>query len=179
MNGAPSGDRGAIARVPIELNNYPHLALGVRVTFSWAPFYVPDELGGGALVYQTEQLQRLDEEVSIDVRLTQQNITATGIHHLRNIQGSRQINFHPLPSPFFFRGANNLQVILTRLQDYPEIPNPQQPDNPFRILPRAFVTLVAVSLVDDLVPASAPPSTMDPRRLQAWMEARGLRAPVV
>lgn len=165
-----SGARGAEARIPIQLNNAPTLLLGVRVTFSWEPIVLPPTLiGTPDVIYQDEQYQRLDEECSIEVQFTQQNVTAgTGVHHLRNLQGSRGINYHPLPAPFLARGGNTVTVSLRRLQSYPEFVNPET-EEVLRILPRAYVTLVAVSLVDDLVPQAGPPSTMD---LARWMQTR-------
>lgn len=161
-----TGDRGAEARVSITLNNAPTILLGLRVTMSWEPIVIEQELGPPLIIYQTEEFQRLDEECSVLVQLTQQNITAgTQVHHLRNLQGSRQINYHPFPAPYLARGGNTVDVTLRRLQSYPLIPRGDDP--PAEIRPRAFVTLVAVSLVDSLVPQAGPPSTEDIARYVA------------
>lgn len=158
VDGNASGARGAVAEVLIEVNNYPQIVYGVRVTNS---VEVEQALIDAEPDLFT-QIQDLHAQQKIRIDFAQQNITARPIHQL-TLTGSRGENWHPLPVPYLLRGGNQVRLTLTRTAPYPTF---MVGDIEFPLFPTAEVTLVCGVLVSDVYPAAGPPSSgaLDERR---------------
>jgi hypothetical protein len=116
--GVPSGAVGARAVLSFELNNWPHVAYGIRLVNVYALPSTPDALDLDT--YRTCK-EWLDDDQLVSINLARQNITTnTGVHQ-RTLQGRVGLHWHPFPKPYLFRGANNCSVEVTRLVDYPTI----------------------------------------------------------
>lgn len=63
--------------------------------------------------------ERLDGEQDITVELAQQNVVVRPAAQVL-IQGARWIHLHPFPTPFLFRGGNNIVVNVRRRTAYPD-----------------------------------------------------------
>lgn len=153
-DGARSGLVGAEARVSISIDNYPQAItrISVQHAFVVADAVVIADPG----VYA--QLHAIDEDATIQITATQQDITASATH-LANIQGRGSTVPMPLAAPYYLKGTNQVTVVLRRLIGYPTLG--EQAINPV-----AFVTLVSVSVQSDLAPAGVPPQSVGafPRR---------------
>jgi hypothetical protein len=183
QDGDPSGLRGAVARVEINLNNRPHQVVGIRLrntyprfptpTFLWQPpptdaepDVLPDPLpsGWGNVLSPTLPsaspvcclLEALDDEQLIELELAQQNVIVRDIHQ-RELCGADGIHWHPFPCTYPFRGGNNLRIRAQRLQDYPH----STPGDPLVsvIKPVLHVAVLAWMFVSDEMAAKGPPST--------------------
>lgn len=169
-DGDPSGAVGAVADVPISINNRPHELVGVRVVnvYEQLPLFETIEIivqtdplvierkvqGVAGLGLPLEDLcchlQRLDGDQSLRVELAQQNVVVRDLHQ-RTMTGRDGVHWHPFACSYPFRGGNNVVCRLVRLTSYPEI-----------ITPTVHVTLVGWIWVSDegVEPQPpAPPST--------------------
>lgn len=138
-SGALSGAVGARARAQRELNNFPHLIYGVRLSNVYALNDNPDAT---ALDRYRTAKEWLDGEQEIEIALTQQNVVAQPIVQI-NFTGKNGINWHPFPSPYPVAGGNIFQLTATRLVGYPTLGGEE-------IHPTLRVTLVTVVLRADL-----------------------------
>lgn len=152
-DGLPSGARGAVAEHLIELNNYPHIAYGLRVVNHYALDQAFLNANPGFKAFVEDGGFNEEQRVAID--FAQQNITARPIHQ-RTLTGKGGINWHPFPTPYLLRGGNQVRVTIRRLQNYPQFLVGEELRD---ILPTAEVTLVTGVLVSDRFPAAGPPST--------------------
>jgi len=150
LNGAPSGAQGAEARVVISVNNWPQVAVGIRVCMS----YEIDDAVFAQLPTVYENLSRLDDQCSLEVILAQQNITARPMH-LRLMQGRDGLIYHPLVSQYLWRGGNQITLILRRLVSYPVVFETN-------IIPTAHAALAVVVGVSDMLSGASPGSTGRP-----------------
>jgi hypothetical protein len=143
LNNQRSGAVNARARLSFELNNWPHVAFGLRITNVYP-------LPEGA----DDQLFDVQE---ISFVLAQQNVIADPIHQATLTGGQNGIHWHPFPKPYLFRGANQARMDVVRLTAYPQL---GQED----ILPVCRATLVTAVLVNDELgrTRAAPGSTNRP-----------------
>jgi hypothetical protein len=168
-DGKPSGMRGAVARVEINLNNRPHQVVGIRLRNSYPRFPTPTWLegqlydsapvdpvakvwGGGLCCL----LEALDDEQLIEIELAQQNMIVRDVHQ-RELCGADGKHWHPFPCTYPFRGGNNLKIRAQRIQDYPH----STPDDPLLtvVKPTLYVAVLAWMFVSDEMAAKGPPST--------------------
>lgn len=155
--GTPSGAAGARAEVDIPLNTYPHILWGVRMSNTYNLRTDPD----GLLPVNFRAVDRLglliwDEEQRITIDFAQQNIIAQPLLQALLTGRMNGVHWHPLPSPYLLRGANNVRVEAVRITGYPTLGDAQ---NTFDIIPTIDVGLVTSVLVTDLFPAGPPGST--------------------
>lgn len=153
LNNNPSGAANARARLSFELNNWPHVAFGLRIVNVYG-------LPAGSDADDVQLFRVLkewfDDEQEITFTLAQQNVIADPIHQ-RTMCGAQGVHWHPFPKPYLFRGANIAQMTLTRLTGYPQV-------NDEDILPTVRATLVTAVLVNDAFgrTRAAPGSTGRP-----------------
>ncbi len=155
--GVPGGAAGAIGEVDIPLNTYPHILWSVRLANTYNLRTDPD----GLLPVNFRPIDRLglliwDEEQRVRVIFAQQNIIADPMLQAFITGRMNGIHWHPLPSPYLLRGANNVRVEAVRITGYPTLGDAQ---NQFEIIPTIDVGLVTSVLVTDLFPAGPPGST--------------------
>lgn len=145
LDGEASGAAGAVARIGIQVDNYPQILLRVSVAHEYEidPAYVDTN----PLAYQG--MRELDDAAEITITATQQNITARPVH-LRTWQGRGGWLYQPLSAPYIVGGSNQITVELRRLIAYPSL-------NEVAILPVAYVTAFTVSLQSDLAPGVPRP----------------------
>jgi len=157
VNGQPSGLRGAEARVTFTLANQPHLIFGVVTSntyeltdevYPFFPTYYADMRQGG-----------IDDQQTISISLTQQNVTAQPVSQDR-FSGAAGTVWRPWPAIYFFRGSNQASITARRLVSYPAVP--LGGDTVFRPEPELRATLVCVQLNSDLVANRNPGSTGRP-----------------
>ncbi len=128
-NGAPSGARGAIARVTIEFNLRPNFLTSIRAMNVY-------EIGS-AFEEKIPFLDKLDGFQTMTTELTQSNIVVR--ETLQPLAMGRDgFVWHPLPCPYNWRGGNNITLLFRRLVAYPAL-----------ILPTVHVTLECLQLVND------------------------------
>jgi hypothetical protein len=148
-SGARSGAAGATAKLEKSISNFPHMLFGLRV-ISVYPF--PGTPAQGDEVTYGLMKEWMDDEVTLQMTLAQQNVTAQAIP-VRNLNGKNGINWHPFAVPFPMAGGNNIEILLTRLTSLPDLG-----DAP--TLPEARVTLVAGVFRADM--KTSPPHRVGP-----------------
>lgn len=131
--GDPSGAVGARAELVRELNNFPHIFYGVRIRNVYA---LPDvDL---AAAFAAARL--VDNDQVVEIQLAQQNITAQALLQDELVGGhagvSGGVHWHPFPHPYLMAGGNNVRLVVTRLNGYPDLDE----DNP--VLPVCRAALV-------------------------------------
>ncbi len=117
--GVPSGAIGSIAELTKELSNWPIMFLGLRITNVYPLPATPTELD--LRVYEACK-RGVDDEQTVRVALSQQNITAEATQQL-HITGKSGVYWAPFPVPFGMAGGNNIAVTVQRTTPYPEIDN--------------------------------------------------------
>lgn len=153
LNGERSGALNARARCTFELNNWPHVAFGLRIVNVYA---VPDGFSAEDVPLFNAMKLWMDEDQEVSFTLAQQNVIATPLHQA-TLTGRGGQHWHPFPKPYLFRGANQARVEVTRLTAYPQL---VQED----VLPVCRCTLVTAVLVTDAAgrTRAAPGSTGRP-----------------
>jgi hypothetical protein len=162
LSDARSGAIGAEAKVSIVLDTFPELIYACRFTVSYE---IPPATFG--LAPNFKQFMReggVDDDFTVKVELTQQNITAGTPAHVRNFQGALGTNLHPLPVPYPVRGGNRLEFLARRTSSYPQL---RVDDIILEIQPQLFVSIVAargvLSVADNVTSPAPPPSTGFPQ----------------
>jgi len=153
LNNVQSGAVNARARLSFELNNWPHVAYGVRIVNVYP---LPDGAGADDVQLFRTAKEWLDDDQEMSFTLAQQNVIADPIHQ-RTMMGHEGTHWHPFPKPYLFRGANLAQLTLNRLTAYPQIDGED-------VLPVCRATLVTAVLVNDAFgrTRAAPGSTGRP-----------------
>lgn len=129
-NGEPSGARGATARVTCEINLRPQWLTGIRAL---NVYEVPSVFQNEDIVY----LQHLDGYQTMTTELTVSNIVIReGLQPL--VMGRDGRVWHPLPTPYPWRGGNTITMEFKRLIAYPA-----------GLLPTVHVILEGIQLVDE------------------------------
>lgn len=126
LNGVPSGQEDAIARVNMTLEPFPHWVMGVRVVNVY--------VGGDALTLEDQAnlaLSRVDDLQ--EIRLVVGTYEIFPFAAQETIVGSRK-HWHPFPMRMGIRGGVNVVVEARRIVEYP-----------LNIIPELAVTLVTVS----------------------------------
>lgn len=116
-DGDPSGEVGSIAELTKELSNWPILFLGLRLTNVYALPTTPD---GDALAVYTACKRYVDDEQTVRIALSQQNITAEATLQVQ-LTGKSGVYWAPFPVPFPMAGANDIAITITRVTSYPEM----------------------------------------------------------
>lgn len=130
-NGQPSGARGAVATVTLEVNLRPQWITGIRAN---NVYEVPaGDVGVGTM----ELLDKMDGFQSMTTEQSIQNIIVRDAVQIL-VMGRSQLHWHPLPCPYPWRGGNNITFIFRRLASYPGF-----------VFPTAHVLLEGIQLLDD------------------------------
>jgi hypothetical protein len=158
VDGQRSGAIGAEAKATLSLDTFPELLYAVRFTTSYE---LPPATFGLAPAFKQQMREGgVDDDFTVQVLLTQQNITSQAPAHLRNFQGALQTNLHPLPIPYPFRGGNRFDFTARRVSSYPQLRVDEQI---VQVLPQLFVTIIAArgvqSVADNVTSPKPPPST--------------------
>ena len=154
LDGQASGAANAEANLRVTFNTNPHIFYGIRIQNVYETPPNADDF---------EPIQRIglmgyDADQTVRVEFAQQNITADQIA-MGTLQGRFGLHWHPFPTPYYLRGANECRIILRRLTSYPILTSDGED---FNVLPQVHVTLVTASLRDDMRVAAAPGSTGRP-----------------
>jgi hypothetical protein len=120
-DGAPDGSRGAIAELTKVLSNWPVMFLGLRLTNVYT---LPTNPTADDLAIFTVCKRFLDDEQTVKVELSQQNITAEPTLQVQ-LTGKSGVYWAPFPVPFPMAGSNTINVTVTRATGYPEIQDVQ------------------------------------------------------
>jgi hypothetical protein len=132
-SGSPSGAVGSVAELTKDLSNWPILFLGLRITNVYALPSNPSE--ADVSLYQACKAY-VDDEQTVRVALSQQNITAEATLQVQ-VTGKSGVYWAPFPVPFPMAGSNNIALTITRVTPYPllggELP----------IIPTVYATIVA------------------------------------
>lgn len=137
-SGVPSGALGARATLSFELNNWPHVAYGVRIVNIYP---LPADPSADDLDRYRTAKQWLDDDQAVTINLSRQNITTQAVHQA-TLQGRSGQHWHPFPKPYLFRGGNNCLIEVTRLVGYPTIGD-------VAVLPVCRATLITAVSVSD------------------------------
>lgn len=148
--GEPSGARGATASLSRSLPNFPILFVGLRINNVFELPAQPTELD--MRIYEACK-RFLDNEQSVRINLSQQNITAEATFQAQ-LTGQGGIYWSPFPVPFPMAGANNVSVDVVRLTPYPQIDGEL-------IVPRCEATIIALQ-------ARNSEQTMPPMRVSSY-----------
>lgn len=132
LNGAPSGAAGAQARLSRSLPNPPHILLGIRVSNIYT---IPENADHDDIQDFAILKNHVDGEQTLAVNLAQQNVVAQQVIQKHITGGQDGFNWYPLPQTFPMAGANNIEIVLTRLTAYPLLAGAA-------VLPQAYCTLV-------------------------------------
>lgn len=153
LNNQPSGSTNARARVSFELNNWPHVAFGIRIVNVYP---LPTAATADDVARFRAMKDYIDGDQEMTFVLAQQNVIADPIHQA-TMTGRAGVHWHPFSKPYLFRGANIAQVQFTRLTDYPQLVDED-------VLPVVRATLVTAVLVSDAFgrTRAAPGSTGRP-----------------
>ena len=143
-DGGPSGEAGATAKTTIEVNNMPQSIVGIRIANTYELVQAAQPLERLALRYT------VDDDQMVGLQIVSQNITFPEVHQ-RTLIGLAGFNWHPLAVAFQLRGANKIQVAITRRTSYPLVQG--EP-----VLPTADITIVSILHTNDNQEGSAPPS---------------------
>lgn len=128
LNGAPSGQFGAVARCTTEVESFPHWIIGLRVT----NVYRMEANGATLADFANMKTAGIDEMQ--EVRVVLGTYELTDWVHQRNLVGKDGLLWHPWPIRMGIRGNVNLIVEFRRLTGYP-----------FDIVPEADIALVTSS----------------------------------
>jgi hypothetical protein len=148
--GTRSGGRGAVARPSRSLPNFPILFIGLRITNT---FEIPQDPTLTDLATYEACKRFLDNEQTVFVNLSQQNITAEATMQSQ-LTGNGGIYWSPFAVPFPMAGANNIALDITRRTPYPNIGGSP-------VLPVVDVTIIAAQ-------ARTGPQTMPPMRVGGY-----------
>ena len=150
-DGTPSGQAGAVARLTVEVNNRPQTITSIRF---WNSYDISQNtlVGQDPLNYLALRLGGIDDEQTVEINITAQNITFPEVHQA-TFQGAYKINFHPLACGYQLRGANKIQITVRRVAGYPFFNQEIE-----QILPTVHVAIVSVLHMNDLQEGSAPAS---------------------
>jgi hypothetical protein len=121
-----------------NLDNYPRIALGLRIENVWQLPEDPslDELALAEYVSRVVDLQQ-----TVQTNLTTTNITVRNPVPQSIMMGTREL-WHLFPSGFDCAGGNDFNFEITRLTSYPLIRDA-------RINPKVYVSLVEIVLRGD------------------------------
>jgi hypothetical protein len=129
-NGAPSGARGATARVTCEINLRPQWLTAIRVMNVY-------DVPSGFQTADSVFLDKIDGWQTMTTELTVSNIVIREALQTL-VMGRDGVLWHPLPTPYPWRGGNSITLEFKRLIGYPQA-----------ILPTVHVVLEGIQLVDD------------------------------
>jgi hypothetical protein len=137
-NGDPSGAVGATSELTKELSNWPILFMGLRITNVYQLPPTPTDLD-----LETFRVCKnfLDDEQTVRIALSQQNITAEATLQVQ-VTGKSGVYWAPFPVPFPMQGSNNIAITVTRVTPYPQL-------NGAAIVPTCFATILAAVARDD------------------------------
>lgn len=131
-DGAPSGSVGSNAILTKELSNWPILFMGLRITNVYPLPAQPTSLDID--IYEACK-NFVDDEQTVRVELSQQNITAEETLQVQ-VTGKSGVYWAPFAVPFPMAGANNITLTVKRVTPYPQINNAL-------VVPTCFATIVA------------------------------------
>lgn len=136
-NGDPSGDAGATAELSKTITTFPHLLYGLRIRNVYP---LPSIEDNNDFVAN----KRLDADQTVEIKLSQQNITAGGVLQDHITGGGQGItaHWHPFPKPYLMAGGNEILIFVRRITSY-------IPLNGGDVEPRCFATLVTQILRGD------------------------------
>jgi hypothetical protein len=132
-SGTPNGNAGSRARLSKDIPNWPILFLGVRISSVYELPAEPSELD--LRTYAACKLY-VDDEQTVEVKLSQQNIVADPIQQT-HLTGKAGIYWAPFSVPFPMAGGNNISIEITRSTRYPSIGDPL-----VQIVPQVYVSLI-------------------------------------
>lgn len=114
-DGEPSGAQGARATLTKSIPNFPVLFLGIRLTNIYA---LPEEPTDTQIRIFEACKRYVDDEQSVKVSLSQQNITTDSVLQVQLV-GKSGVYWAPFPVPFPMAGANDIQIEVIRDTSYP------------------------------------------------------------
>lgn len=147
--GAPSGLVGATAELSKDIPNWPIQFLGLRLTNVYP---LPESPGDLDVALYTALKRFVDDEQTVRISLSQQNITAEPTLQVQ-LTGKSGVYWAPFPIPFPMAGGNNIAVSVVRSTSYPALGG--EP-----VEPQVYATILAVQ-------ARNSEQTMAPHRVFA------------
>ncbi len=130
-DGTPGGGVAAIAELTKELPNWPILFLGLRLTNVYP---LPDGLDEAGLAYYTAMKRWVDNEQTVEINLSQQDITGGPTLQVQ-LTGNGGFYWSPFGVPFPMAGGNNIRITVRRISPYPLL-------NDVPVTPEVFGTII-------------------------------------
>ena len=149
VSGVPSGAAGARAKLSYAVPTAVHFIYGIRIT-NYYP--LPSGLDADGVAMWEACRRYVDQDQSIMLDLSQQSIFVNEVIQSQ-VTGRDGVHWHPFPVPYRINGGNAWGLTVTRLTDYPSLPNGDA--EPIPILPMVGATIVCGVFRGDM--ATQPP----------------------
>lgn len=131
---------GSQVKITYSLDNFPRMALGLRVRNVWE---LPDDPSDEEVRLAEYVSRYIDDQQTIEVTMTQNNVTLRNPGLQAIMQGAAGgYVWHNWPAALPLAGGNDLSVTITRVTNYPMLRDT-------RINPKVYVSLVEIILRAD------------------------------
>lgn len=130
---------GATVQVGYSLDNFPRMLLGMRIENIWQ---LPEEPEPEEVALAEYVSRVVDHQQTVEINLTQNNITLRNSVPQSSIQGKGGYVWHGFPVAYPGAGGNDVNIYVRRQTAYPIMRG-------VRINPKVHITLVSIILRGD------------------------------
>lgn len=137
-SGAVAATAGAKILGAFNLDNFPRMAVGLRIENVWQ---MPEDPTADEIALCEYVSRIVDLQQTVQTNLTTTNITLRNPAPQSVLMGTREL-WHMFPSGFDAAGGNDFNFEITRLTSYPMLRD-------VRINPKVYVSLIEIVLRAD------------------------------